>query len=201
MLDNGRLLLFLFFGWYYFLFKNSLVRKSGKELEEHLIKSILKFKTLKIACHLEKICLEARFLTSFYKISFVDLQSIQIVKVWFNKSLWNLEIHKTIAKICFLIVKWFCWVGFQCLKVEVTIFSLLSFTYLRMPPYPILEAFVYIIFGVKGSKICKHGRHLTWLLTCLTILVWTFIHGERFFFGNSCNDWIILDDWGKKFET
>jgi len=46
-------------------------------------------------------------LTSFYKMSLADLQSTRIKKIWFNKSYWNLEMHKTIAKTSFLTVEYF----------------------------------------------------------------------------------------------
>jgi len=48
--------------------------------------SISKSKTLKIACHLAKICFDAKFLTSFCKISFADLQSTRIKNFWLSKS-------------------------------------------------------------------------------------------------------------------
>ena len=56
-----------------------------------------KSKTLKIAFHLAKICLEARFSTSF-----ALLQSTWTKKNLFKRSS-NFEMHKTIDKISFLI--------------------------------------------------------------------------------------------------
>jgi hypothetical protein len=63
-----------------------------------------KSKTLKIAFHLAKICLEARFSTSLNKTSFALLQSTWTKKILFKRSSWNFEMHKTIDKISFLIV-------------------------------------------------------------------------------------------------
>ena len=44
-----------------FPYKNSLIRKSGKELFSPLINSISKSNEETIACHLIKICLETKF--------------------------------------------------------------------------------------------------------------------------------------------
>jgi len=88
--------------------RNSLVRKSGRELFTPLIDSISKSKADKIACHLAKICFETRFWTSFCKISFADLQSIRKRNFLINRSCWKFETHKTIAKISFSIVEYFC---------------------------------------------------------------------------------------------
>ena len=74
-------------------FRNSWVRKSGIDFLEPLIYSMSKSKTVKIACHLAKICFEAMFSTSFTITYLALLQSICNKNFWFNKSLWNLEIH------------------------------------------------------------------------------------------------------------
>ena len=63
-----------------------------------------KSKILKIACHLAKICLEARFSTLLNKTSFALSQSTLTKKFLFKRSSWNFEMHKTIDKISFLIV-------------------------------------------------------------------------------------------------
>ena len=78
--------------------KNSRVRKSRIELVSPLIYSISKSKTLKIACHRAKLCLETRFWTSFYKTSLALLQLTLIKKFWLKRSFWNFEIHSMIDK-------------------------------------------------------------------------------------------------------
>jgi len=57
--------------------RNSLVRKSRRELFFPLINSMSKSKAERIACHLANIYFETRFLTSFCKISFANLQYIR----------------------------------------------------------------------------------------------------------------------------
>ena len=86
--------------------KNSVVRKSGRELSTPLIYSISKSNDDKIACQRANICLETKFWTSFCKTSLADLQSIFKRNFLINKSSWNFEIHKIIAKISFLIVEY-----------------------------------------------------------------------------------------------
>ncbi|KAK2370425.1 hypothetical protein QL285_083476 [Trifolium repens] len=66
--------------------KNSLVRKSGREFFSPLICSISKSKHDNKACHLAKICLETKFLTSFCKTSFAALQSDLNKNFFENKS-------------------------------------------------------------------------------------------------------------------
>ncbi|KAK9149136.1 hypothetical protein Scep_007893 [Stephania cephalantha] len=58
--------------------RNSLDKKSGRELSVPLMYSISKSNILNIACQRAKICLETKFLTSFKRISFADLQSTRI---------------------------------------------------------------------------------------------------------------------------
>ena len=85
-------------------YRNSQVRKSRIELVSPLICSISKSKTLKIAYHLAKLCLETRFWTSFCRTSLVLLQSTWIKNFWLNRSSWNFETHNMIDKISFVIV-------------------------------------------------------------------------------------------------
>ena len=69
--------------------RNSRVRKLGIELVSPLIYSISNSKTLKIAYHLAKLCLETRFWTSFCKTSLELLQSTRIKNFWLKRSFWN----------------------------------------------------------------------------------------------------------------
>ena len=71
------------------------------EFCDPLIYSISKSKTLKIVCHLAKICFEAIFSTSLSITYLALLQSMRNKNFWFSKSLWNFEIHSTIDKISF----------------------------------------------------------------------------------------------------
>jgi hypothetical protein len=75
LVSEPRIFLYLFYepSWDC---KNSQVRKSGIKFSNPLIYSISKSKALKIACHLAKICFDAMFSTSFFRIYFADLQSI-----------------------------------------------------------------------------------------------------------------------------
>ena len=89
----------------HFSCKNSRERKSRREFESPFINSISKSKTDKIVCHLANICFETMFWTSFWKISFALLQSTWRRIFLLKTSSWNFWMHKTMAKISFLIVE------------------------------------------------------------------------------------------------
>ena len=84
-------------------YRNLRVRKPGIKLVSPLIYSMSKSKTLKIACHLAKLCLETRFWTSFYK-TLALLQSTQIKNFWLKRTFWNFKTHNIIDKISYLVV-------------------------------------------------------------------------------------------------
>ena len=88
--------------------KNSLVRKSWREFFSPLMCSISKSKHDNNACHLAKICFKTKFWTSFVKTLGAALQSVLIKNFLLNKSSWNFYKHKTIERISFLMVEYFC---------------------------------------------------------------------------------------------
>lgn len=68
------------------------IKISGRELFSPLTYSMSKSNMANRACHLAKICLEVKFLTSFSKISLAVLQSIRSKNFWFNSSSLNFKI-------------------------------------------------------------------------------------------------------------
>ena len=182
--------------------RNSLVKKSGRELSEPFINSISKSKADKIACHQANICLETKFWTSFCKTSFADLQSIRIRNFLRKRSSWNFEMHKTIAKISYFIIQYFCCRPFQGPEWKRTNCSFWDSIFcLRIYPYPISDASVSTIMNACGLGIPRHGNSLTCTLTCWITLVCLFVHGLGFFLSRWYRGAHIWRSFEKKLDT
>ena len=140
-----------------FPYTNSLVKKSRRELFFPLMSSVSNPNTNRIVCHLVKICFETIFWSSFYKISFANLQSILKRTFLLYKSSWNFEMQISMDKISFLIVEQFLWESDQIPEWNLT--NCLwddSIFYFNILPYLNSDASVLTIINTQGCGIPKH---------------------------------------------
>ena len=134
--------------------KNSLVKKSGRKFFSPFICSLSKSKHDNNACHQAKICFETKFWTSFVKTLGAALQSVFIKHILLNKSSWNFCKHKTIERIYFLMVEYFCCDASQIPKWYLTI-CLLNYEksfVLKFPHILILKRRSWLLGRLKGME-------------------------------------------------
>lgn len=109
------------------------------------------------------------------------LESIHNKNFWLKKSSWNFKIQVTIINIYYLIVEYFCCVGFHNPKwYQITTFLFLI-TCLSIPPKPSSNASISTIFNKSRLDKHKQGINLILWLIFWTALVWAIDQGGGFF--------------------